>query len=160
MSLAAPTGSLGLRYTVTGAIGEIMLPPLAAPTRADELWRHTCFEVFVREGAGLGYCEFNFATSRQWAAYRFDDYRDGMSPIGAIAAPRIESRASEARLDVDVSLNLTGLIAADASWRLALTAVIEDASGQKSYWALAHPQGKPDFHHRDGFVLDLPVEQT
>lgn len=153
-------GELVLRYVVTGAIGEIMLPPLAAHARADELWRHTCFEAFVQEGAAPGYCEFNFATSRQWAAYRFDGYRDRMSPIGAIVAPRIESRASEGRLEVDVSLDLAGVIVADADWRLALSVVIEEASGHKSYWALAHPQGKPDFHHGDGFVLDLPVEQT
>jgi hypothetical protein len=35
--------------------------------------------------------------------------------------------------------------------------VIEETSGGKSYWALAHPPGKPDFHHADGFVYELPV---
>ena len=35
------------------------------------------------------------------------------------------------------------------------TAVIEEADGTKSYWALAHPSDKPDFHHPDSFALDL-----
>ncbi len=39
----------------------------------------------------------------------------------------------------------------------AITAVIEEADGTKSYWALAHPAEKPDFHHPDGFVLELAV---
>jgi hypothetical protein len=39
--------------------------------------------------------------------------------------------------------------------RLALTAVVEDARGRLSYWALRHPPGRPDFHHRDGFALVL-----
>ena len=43
-----------------------------------------------------------------------------------------------------------------AAWRLALTAVIEETGGAKSYWALKHAPGKPDFHHADGFVLELP----
>jgi hypothetical protein len=43
----------------------------------------------------------------------------------------------------------------DSSWRLGLSALIEDASGRKSYWALAHPPGKPDFHHADCFAYEL-----
>jgi hypothetical protein len=42
-----------------------------------------------------------------------------------------------------------------ARLRLGLTAVIEQANLAKSYWALAHPPGEPDFHHRDGFALTL-----
>jgi hypothetical protein len=33
--------------------------------------------------------------------------------------------------------------------------VIEETNGNKSYWALAHPAGKPDFHHADGFAYEL-----
>jgi hypothetical protein len=33
--------------------------------------------------------------------------------------------------------------------------VIEDADGSLSYWALAHPPGRPDFHHTEAFALDL-----
>jgi hypothetical protein len=35
--------------------------------------------------------------------------------------------------------------------------VIEETNGRKSYWALAHPPGKPDFHHSDCFALGLPA---
>jgi hypothetical protein len=40
-------------------------------------------------------------------------------------------------------------------WQMSLTAVIEETNGRKSYWALAHAAGKPDFHHKDGFILEL-----
>jgi hypothetical protein len=43
-----------------------------------------------------------------------------------------------------------------ASWRLGLSAVIEETSGRISYWALAHPPGKADFHHSDCFAHELP----
>jgi hypothetical protein len=39
---------------------------------------------------------------------------------------------------------------------VGLAAVIEDVSGDLSYWALAHLSDKPDFHHPDGFALHLP----
>ena len=45
------------------------------------------------------------------------------------------------------------------AWEAAIAAVIEEANGTKSYWALAHPSEKPDFHHPDGFVLELPASR-
>jgi hypothetical protein len=45
---------------------------------------------------------------------------------------------------------------ADAIWHVGLSAVIEETNGRKSYWALCHPPGKPDFHHPDCFALELP----
>jgi hypothetical protein len=38
---------------------------------------------------------------------------------------------------------------------VGLSAVIEEVDGSKSYWALRHPPGQPDFHHRDCFALRL-----
>src|SRR6202007_955064 len=71
-------GHLLLRYIVTGTTGALRLPPTAAPARADELWRHTCFEAFVRVASDAEYYEFNFAPSTQWAAYHFSGYRAGL----------------------------------------------------------------------------------
>ena len=148
-------GLLALRYTVRGRIEEVSLPPLSAPERADGLWRRTCFEAFVRPADGESYYEFNLAPSTQWAAYRFDRYRQGMEPAdGGVAAMKV--RAAEETFELDATLDLGALARGDGAWRLALTAVIEEAGGGISYWALAHPPGKADFHHPDGFVLDLP----
>jgi hypothetical protein len=36
-----------------------------------------------------------------------------------------------------------------------VAAVIEDENGRLSYWGLRHPSGKPDFHHPDGFILEV-----
>jgi hypothetical protein len=146
------TGSLLLAYVVTGKIGELRLPPVAAAARADELWRHTCFEAFVR-ASGTAYYEFNFAPSTQWAAYRFSGYRSGMRVATEIGAPRIERRSAAECYTLQASLELDRLpdLPRDAAWRLGLAAVIEEMGGRKSYWALAHPSGKPDFHHPDCF---------
>ena len=43
----------------------------AEPTRADELWKTTCFEAFLRPLGEERYREWNFAPSSQWAAYDF-----------------------------------------------------------------------------------------
>jgi hypothetical protein len=144
-------GSLLLSYVVTGTIGDLRLPPPAAPVRADELWRHTCFEAFVRASPGEAYCEFNFAPSTQWAAYRFDSYRAGRRVAVEIGTPRIEAQTAAERYALQAALELDV-----AAWRLGLAAVIEETNGNKSYWALAHPPGKPDFHHSDCLALEFP----
>lgn len=150
-------GQLALRYVVTGDIGGLHLPPPAAAGRAGGLWRHTCFEAFVHAGPGDAYYEFNFAPSRQWAAYRFDCYRAGMAEAGTIGAPQIEVRSEDGTYELGVSLDLDRLpgLPVEAPWRLGLSAVIEEEGGGVSYWALAHPPGVPDFHHSDCFARVL-----
>lgn len=72
-----------VEYRVQGA-GDLVTPAPAPPRRADELWKATCFELFIRPEEGNGYYEFNFAPSGEWAAYRFGGYRAGMVdlPLG------------------------------------------------------------------------------
>lgn len=45
------------------------------------------------------------------------------------------------------------------AWLAGVSAVIEEADGMRSYWALAHPPGDPDFHHPDCFRLELPAAE-
>lgn len=152
-------GSLVLRYVVTGTIGDLRMPSATTPARGHELWQHTCFEAFVRASPGAAYYEFNFAPSLQWAAYRFDAYRRDMTAANEVGAPRIEAQSSGETYDLQASLALDGMrgLPSDAAWRLGLSAIIEEASGRQSFWALAHPSGKPDFHHADCFVYELPA---
>jgi hypothetical protein len=153
------SGLLVLHFVVTGDIGALRLPPVSAPTRTDGLWQSTCFEAFVRPSDGSAYFEFNFAPSTQWAAYRFDGYRSGMATASGIDAPRIDVQSDGANFELSVELEFARLrdLSSTAPWRLGLSAVIEETSGRKSYWALAHPPGKPDFHHSDCFALEVPT---
>ena len=151
------TNRLVLSYMVSGSVGDIRLPDAATPERSDGLWQNTCFEAFIRPATGAGYYEFNFAPSTRWAAYRFVGYRSGMLAAAEIAAPAITTQASDGTYELRATLHwdqLSGLMSG-AEWRLGLSAVIEETNGRKSYWALTHPAGEPDFHHADCFALDL-----
>ena len=150
--------TLRLNYSLRGDIERVVLPEREAPARADGLWHHTCFEVFVREARSPEYREFNLSPSRQWAAYRFDRYREGMAIESRLPDPCIRVQSDGSEFLLSAALELSGIPALEGNdaWRLGLSAVIEDESGGKSWWAVAHPPGKPDFHHPDSFVLDLP----
>ncbi len=153
--------SLELSYRVTGQIDGLYLPALTAPARTDDLWRRTCFEAFLQAPGVSGYDEFNLAPSTLWAAYRFTGYRSGGSDAAVVSAPRIEVNSGpeslmlRARLELEPSSGLPP----HGPWRLGLSAVIEELSGGKSYWALAHPPGQPDFHHADCFALEVQAPE-
>ena len=147
---------LTLRYRVEGRVADLLIPPPAPPARTDELWRHTCFEAFLKAPDGEAYLEINLAPSGQWAAYLFDGYREGMRDAPLAAAPVIQFHATDDALDLSADLDLTGLVPPDAPWQAGLTAVVEETGGRTSHWALAHPPGRADFHYLDGFALTLP----
>src|SRR5262249_46511789 len=95
--------------------------------------------------------------STQWAAYRFDSHRNGMRVATEIGGAAIEQQSAPDRHTLQASFKLDGLadLPRDTGWRLGLAVITEDTRGGKSYWALAHPPGKPDFHHFDCFAHEF-----
>lgn len=132
--------------------GPDLLLPVGREGRLDELWKHTCCEIFGRRPEG-GYVEFNLSPSGAWAAYGFDGYREGMANL-EVSAPKITCRPTEGGFELTAILWW-------AEWphvtALGASAVIETVDGAKTYWALAHPSDKPDFHHPDSFTLRSPA---
>lgn len=146
-------GALALCFTLRGDLSAVRITEQRPSRRADHLWRHTCFETFVMAGEGPGYLEFNFSPSGEWAVTAFRGYRDGGEPA-ASPAPEIEVRRSGERLELDVEIH-PECLPPGRSLRLGLSAVVEDIHGEFTYWALRHPAGAPDFHHKDTFTLPL-----
>jgi hypothetical protein len=145
---------LQLRYALEGDLTQLRLPPPGNPARRDELWRHTCFEAFLGSAGESGYLEFNFAPGGEWAAYRFDAYRAGMRSLELAEAPAIRVNRAPSRFELEAAVQLE-IGRATPARRLALAAVLEHLDGTLSYWSARHPPGQPDFHHPEGFVLEL-----
>jgi hypothetical protein len=145
------------QYSLVADMSRVRVPLSGAGGRADALWEHTCFEAFVAAKEAPCYHEFNFSPSLDWAIYRFGAYREGMSPADIGRAPEISVRRGDDRFELKSAVQLGHL--ADLRdvrhLRIALAAVIEDDNGRLSYWGLRHPPGKPDFHHPNGFALEV-----
>ncbi|MDD5268983.1 MAG: DOMON-like domain-containing protein [Methylococcales bacterium] len=151
-----PQGDLSLIYKLTGDLAKIRIPAPQPSIAKDGLWEHTCFEAFIAVEGEPGYHEFNFSPSGHWAAYSFSDYRV-RSPWTASQRPAIRFVKSDGHLLLEAVIALGDLPQnmADKPLRLGLAAVIEASDGSRSYWALHHPEGRPDFHDRGGFILSL-----
>ncbi|MGE8140884.1 DOMON-like domain-containing protein [Novosphingobium sp. NPDC080210] len=150
VAVARKGDALSLRYRIACPPDQLRLPKSADPVRMDGLWQHTCMEAFIARADG-SYCEFNFSPSGAWAAYAFDSYRAGMRDRDT-SPPLILCDKGEDFFEVAATIDVTGL-----SGKLSLTAVVEEADGAKSYWALAHANGQPDFHHAACFAAMLPA---
>jgi hypothetical protein len=149
--LLRAAGGFWIEYEVASTQA-LVLPSPQSPERADDLWKSTCFELFARTIGSEAYVELNFSPSFQWAAYAFSGYRAG----------RCELPAQNPEISITPAGNWFFLAVeglpdlGPEPLQFGVSAVIEEADGTKSYWALAHPPGAPDFHHPDCFVLELP----
>lgn len=126
-------------FIVRGDLDRLVVPSPADGGREDELWRTTCFELFI-DGEGKTYREFNFSPSGAWAAYDFTGYREGMSEADADVLIRTESDVRRLILLADVNVDVPAFA------NIGLTAVIEETDGAIRYWATSFAPGKPDFH--------------
>jgi hypothetical protein len=155
---SAANGILALSFVLQADLANVRIPAERPRRRADELWRHTCFEAFLMAGGGPGYREYNFSPSGEWAAYAFSDYRQageqqaGVATDESVPVIRVHPSARRLVLETEVPFESPALT---RSIRMGLSAVVEAADGSLSYWALQHPPGKPDFHHVDAFALQL-----
>jgi hypothetical protein len=157
--LAAPAVLL-CDYVLDTDMSRVRVPAERGGERRDGLWRHTCFEAFANVPGLADYCEFNFSPARDWAAYRFPDYRKGVTPAPLRRAPGLTVRSGRERLELSARIELTGLadLVGAPRLKLALAAVIEEEeTGALFYFALRHGPGAPDFHDPGAFVLELDV---
>jgi hypothetical protein len=140
----------GVEYRVEDS-RDFARPRPVAPARADGLWEHGCFELFVRPDGGKRYFEFNFALDGRWAAFAFDDYRAGRRDLPLKQAPEVLWNGKRCL----VTLDLAEL--PPRPWHVNFAAVVEEHNGRKSYWAV-HRSGalEPDFHDPACFAIAVP----
>jgi hypothetical protein len=148
---------LELYWRIVGDMDRVLLPKPVEPKRADDLWKHTCFEVFLRSQGSPAYLEINLSPSGAWAAYRFEGRREGMANVMEPLRLTQQTRGRDWGYRVWASLDLSKLWLAEAPlWQAAMTAVIEERDERKSYWAIDHFGKAADFHDPAGFLLTLP----
>ncbi|HEY2387479.1 MAG TPA: DOMON-like domain-containing protein [Candidatus Binatia bacterium] len=149
--------ALRLTFRLAGDLAAVRVPPPASPAPADGLWRHTCFEAFAGRDDVDAYHELNLAPSGAWAAYAFRAYRERAPGDAVLRPPDVTVSRDADAIVLEATVVLAPLVRdrSLAPSRLGLTAVVEDAAGALSYWALHHRSEPPDFHRADARTLRL-----
>jgi hypothetical protein len=147
---------LTLRYELRGDLAALALPdPADRPARRDGLWQETCFEFFLAPQNLPQYWEFNLSPAGHWNVYAFRAYRQGMHEESTLAALPFSVLRAPASLLVTLKVDVAGFIPPGQPLDAAIAAVVKDRNGAITYWALAHPGPRPDFHRRDAFIIKL-----
>lgn len=150
----SPEGGLALTYYLEGDLRRLRVPAPCPARIGRDLWRHTCCEAFIGEAGRTDYHEFNLSPSGEWMAHAFARYREGAMLSDQRLDPQIAVQRTAQTLELSALIDLRR-IPVSGRIRLGLSVVAEDEDGGLSYWALKHPAGKPDFHHRDALALEL-----
>lgn len=147
--------ALMLSFLLHGNLGDLVLPPAAKRNRCDNLWQSTCFEMFWAEKKKKNYWELNLAPNGGWNVYAFTDYRTGMRQEDRIAEPHIKTEHTAESFFLTAELGIGNLHAGLSPILLGVSAVLKHRDSRLSYWALAHPEEKPDFHAPQAFILRM-----
>ena len=143
---------LRVRWRVDG-VQNLVVPKFSGRGRADGLWQTTCFEMFVKLRGGTSYREFNLAPSERWNAYAFDAPRTGMRELPMDREPDCTMRLGSSFAIFDAAIPADAIPPVNCDY--AMTCVIEERGGTKSYWALGHKGDAPDFHEAACFTGEL-----
>jgi hypothetical protein len=151
--------ALSIGYALLGNLSELEIPaPGESPGRKNRLWEETCLEFFLGGNDSERYWEFNLSPAGHWNVYRFTSYREGMREEPAFRSLPIDLRKEPGVLKLSLDLDIEKIIPAGKAMKVAISAVIKTIKGKTSHWALAHPGPRPDFHRREGFIIDFSAE--
>lgn len=152
---------LTLDYALAGDLNMVVLPAeSASPGRKAELWKQTCFELFLALKGRPQYWEFNFSPSGDWNVYRMEAYRRiDFQEEASFRSVRLEIHRATDAFTLRAAVDLNFLLQYEEPLEMGVTAVIQTKDGDETYWALTHPGPQADFHNRASFTL-VPVKQS
>jgi hypothetical protein len=147
---------LEIQYQLIGDLEAIEIAaPAAIPRRRFELWEATCLEFFLAPIGQNHYWEVNLSPSGDWNVFRLEDYRQGLRNEEQFQTLPFEVKHQNRDFSLFLTMDLGGLIDRHQPLVAAVTTVIQNRSGDFSYWALCHPGPEADFHRRDSFTIGL-----
>ena len=121
-------------------VGKYITHPQGVAVRGGELWRSTCFELFLPNHTG-GYREWNFSGGGGWECYDFLSYREGRS-IAHVSPPLQQLVEEERALHFTITVPLVPFCGS-----VGVSVILADRVGDRFYFAPVHPKEAPDFHH-------------
>lgn len=153
-------GRIGVEYDIHGMLSHLVIPEQcsgATDKRRDDLWRHTCFELFVKEAdeKKRGYLECNFTPSGNWNVYSFGSHRKEMADADIVTSPAITTTTMKKMYSLRAEVDLTGLVSESSVIDIGVSCLVENRNGKLGYWALSHPKETPDFHDPRSFLIRL-----
>lgn len=146
--------SLQVVFELDAKLTDLIIPDydFTKLQRRDNLWEHTCFEVFLAQKGMPNYWEFNLSPSGDWNVYSFKGYREGMRQETYFNILPFEVKILSGRIfKLEITIDLK-FFQDFSDIDLGLSSVLEWSDGVKSYWAVRQHGDIPDFHVRTDWL--------
>ena len=158
-----------MEFYILGNIEDVLIPTTKLG-KVDNLWEHTCFEMFLHnaEVDNSSYIEINSAPQNSWNSYVFTSYRNLSANFGVenfvknVNYETLEHSSAIYHNKVTISVDEKHfLFESPHNVRVSITAVIDTIKMKNaltdtlSYWSIKHCGAIPDFHLREGFILPI-----
>jgi hypothetical protein len=139
-----------ISFTVQGMLEAYVFPKAQKIQRVDELWKATCFELFLANDEEV-YYELNFSSSLGWNFYVLESYREEPKELEFLFVPtiKIEENDNEFRIVFElksVNLNL------EQFKYYNLATILLSKENERTFWAIKHLKTQPDFHDKKSFL--------
>lgn len=134
--------------------GNVALSDLS-PTRQDQLWQHTCFELFFSGKGEERYWEMNMSPSGAWNMYSFSSYRAGMCREEKVHTLPSSVYKTNNSILLHCYFDIDSIVGTEGALDVGVSSVLALKNGDINYLALTHKKDKPDFHDREAFLLHI-----
>lgn len=148
--LVLTLSKMELSFEILGAIDAYIFDSIQSSKCTDELWRRSCFELFIALPDSREYWELNIASSGAWNLYHLEDYRSGVTEVFLKSEPEICIDPTPNRYRLSAVLDITELLLTP-SVAVNVAAILLTQNQERTFWAVNHPLPQPDFHAREGF---------
>ena len=118
-------------------------------SRKDELWKSTCFELFLKQVDSPLYWELNVSPKGDWNAYLFQRSRYPSPPQPDPRWTLVFFHCEPGHLRVQFHFQDE----LPKNFQVGITSVLALENQTTEYWALDHCSSRPDFHNEKSFIL-------
>ena len=152
-TLTFDSNKIFLHFKITGILKNYQFPKRDKFKRADELWKATCFELFLANSKIQSYYEINISPTLHWNIYRLAKYRAEPKELMVSNEPLIELREDKKHYEIDFELECKELDLAEFD-QYNLAVILLNRENEREFWTVNPVGESPDFH-----VMNLLMER-
>ena len=137
-----------LSFIIKGALAEYIFSKKVEHKRANELWKATCFELFLANSKKEVYYELNFSSSLAWNFYYLESYRADVVEVTNVFSPQIEVHTTNNSFKTSIELEFENIEEFDLC---NVACIVLNKNKERTFWSMKHQNSVADFHDRENF---------
>jgi hypothetical protein len=149
-SFELTSNKLSITFNIIGKLDKYIFPKKLKLKRADELWKATCFELFLANDDEV-YYELNFSPSLEWNFYVLDTYRTEPKELEFKEEPHIGFSHKNNEFNIVFELEANAINFKNFKY-YNLATILLSKERRRTFWSVKHLNTQPDFHAKNSFL--------